>query len=113
MEFNKWMVAMKANRRQEYAAPNAKEFEGRWKAWWYSVQPSWRSEKRKWPLPRRGVKRELCRLNVPGQQGLFIAVATLSLWGAKVGPDTTGNGAFEQATNDVSWVFSQIKRQAS
>ena len=102
---------MKSKTYQEYTVPNLTEFREQWKRWWISLQPPWRIKK-KWPLARRGPINELASLNVAGGEGLFLAIATLSLWGTTLRPHMTNTARkeFHQAVDDVVWVMIQTKK---
>ena len=114
-EFTKWIDAVKSRPKQEYVVPNLAAFQDRWKTWWLSIQPAWRTAKKPWPPARRGPFSDLSSLNVSEKYGLFIAIGSLSLWGNSLyGRSSKDAGTackeFYQAVDDVLWVFNQMKR---
>ena len=87
----------------------------KWKMWWSSLQPSWRTnEGGQWPLDRTLTAEEAAekgdwgRLQVVGRNGVFVLVLSIAWWlRATDGmPDEDCGHAIE----DILWVFETLLR---
>lgn len=83
------------------------EFAVVWRAWWESLQPSWRPQEY-WPPSRDTPPDEDWGvLHRGGINGLFVVLMCLSWWAQK-SLSAKEQLAFKEAKSDVAWVIQQV-----
>jgi hypothetical protein len=87
----------------------AAEFAIDWRAWWVTIQPSWRSgESGSGPLDQEcPANADWKVLQRGGSNGIFIILMCLTWWG-KAATTPQDRDAFTTAVEDVAWVFEKV-----
>lgn len=106
-ELSTWMKGRSFSADRLPFVPNTGAFGRSWVTWWTACQPAWRRNEG-WPLPKaRGSSTTWGKLAARGQNGMFIVVMSIALWAASLTP-TDDRGVFDEAVDDIRWVFDQI-----
>lgn len=92
------------------APPDIKDeqdFAARWQVWWKDLQPSWRVSSADGALRRDG-NGPWDSLAVPGNNGMFLVLITLSWWRTIALASRATLAQCDECTRDVLWVLQKM-----